>query len=221
MAKEDVNVTVIAKYKNEISNKQRITIYWEADGHRLPPKPDPKINNATLLGVDVNNNGVRDDVERWIYKKYSKYYPCRQVPDKNVTLPDGTIMETAKIVCEKTPVPYHPAVRAAMMDVARQAQIIIQEPKKAKETFPFFRKAYLCAWTIEKLKDKKGRRLSQEDLADKDFEYIQFNTVKRARAYAKFNYYLSGGAYMMPTDEYILKNWCSPKVKELIKGLKR
>ncbi len=35
-------------------------------GHRLPPEPDPKVNNATLLGVDVNHNGVRDDVERWI-----------------------------------------------------------------------------------------------------------------------------------------------------------
>ena len=40
------------------------------NGHTLPPEPDPKINNATLLGVDSNDNGVRDDVEIWIYKKY-------------------------------------------------------------------------------------------------------------------------------------------------------
>ena len=40
------------------------------NGHILPPEPDPKINNATLLGTDVNENGVRDDVERWIYKTY-------------------------------------------------------------------------------------------------------------------------------------------------------
>ena len=39
-------------------------------GHTLPPEPDPKINNSTLLGIDSNNNGVRDDVERWIYHKY-------------------------------------------------------------------------------------------------------------------------------------------------------
>ena len=38
--------------------------------YTLPPKPDPKINNATLLGVDVNHNGVRDDVERWIVKTF-------------------------------------------------------------------------------------------------------------------------------------------------------
>jgi hypothetical protein len=46
------------------------------DGHVLPPEPDPKVNNATLLGIDSNNNGVRDDVERWIYSRYDTYYPC-------------------------------------------------------------------------------------------------------------------------------------------------
>jgi len=39
-------------------------------GHTLPPEPDPNINSATLLGVDVNHNDVRDDVERWIYMTY-------------------------------------------------------------------------------------------------------------------------------------------------------
>lgn len=42
------------------------------NGHILPPEPDPKINNATLLGVDSNNNGVRDDVERKILTMYPK-----------------------------------------------------------------------------------------------------------------------------------------------------
>jgi len=40
------------------------------NGHTLPPEPDPDVNNATLLGVDANENGVRDDVERWIFKTY-------------------------------------------------------------------------------------------------------------------------------------------------------
>ncbi|GEM_PF-665755 len=69
-ALEDGNVTVWAKMGNILSNRVKLNIYWEVDGHRLPPEPDPKINNATLLGVDVNHNGVRDDVERWIYKTY-------------------------------------------------------------------------------------------------------------------------------------------------------
>ena len=40
------------------------------NGHTLPPEPDPAINNSTLLGIDSNDNGVRDDVERWIFKTY-------------------------------------------------------------------------------------------------------------------------------------------------------
>ncbi len=34
--------------------------YW------LPPEPDQEFNNSTLAGVDVNNNKVRDDIERKI-----------------------------------------------------------------------------------------------------------------------------------------------------------
>jgi len=51
-------------------------IYSETiNGHILPPEPDPIINNSTLLGIDSNNNGVRDDVERWIYKTYKDKHP--------------------------------------------------------------------------------------------------------------------------------------------------
>jgi len=51
-------------------------IYSETiNGYTLPPEPDPKINNSTLLGIDSNNNGLRDDVERWIYKTYKDKHP--------------------------------------------------------------------------------------------------------------------------------------------------
>jgi hypothetical protein len=39
------------------------------NGISVPPEPDPVVNNATLAGVDSNNNGVRDDVERKIAEK--------------------------------------------------------------------------------------------------------------------------------------------------------
>ena len=42
------------------------------NGHTLPPEPDPAINNATLLGIDSNNNGVRDDVEIKIMHKFKR-----------------------------------------------------------------------------------------------------------------------------------------------------
>ena len=44
-------------------------------GHQLPPEPDLVVNDSTLLGIDVNNNGVRDDVEIWILNKYKDKHP--------------------------------------------------------------------------------------------------------------------------------------------------
>ena len=42
------------------------------DGYTLPPMPDKVLNDSTLLGIDSNDNGVRDDVEIWIYTTYAK-----------------------------------------------------------------------------------------------------------------------------------------------------
>ena len=33
------------------------------------------LNDSTLLGIDSNNNGVRDDVEIWIYETYKDKHP--------------------------------------------------------------------------------------------------------------------------------------------------
>ena len=69
-ALQDKATTVKAKLKGKTSNAIDLNITWVVNGHTLPLEPDPQVNNATLLGVDVNDNGVRDDVERWIYKNY-------------------------------------------------------------------------------------------------------------------------------------------------------
>lgn len=74
-ALKDKAVTLKAKLANQTSNVINLNITWVVDGHVLPPEPDPKVNNATLLGVDVNDNGVRDDVERWIYERYKDAHP--------------------------------------------------------------------------------------------------------------------------------------------------
>jgi hypothetical protein len=74
-ALKDGNLTLHAKADSIISNPTTLHVYWEVNGHRLPPEPDPKKNNATVLGIDSNNNGVRDDVERYLYAKYGKMHP--------------------------------------------------------------------------------------------------------------------------------------------------
>ena len=69
-ALKDGSVTVQAKVGTTLSNTINLNIIWVVNGHTLPPEPNEVLNNATLLGIDSNNNGVRDDVERWIYETY-------------------------------------------------------------------------------------------------------------------------------------------------------
>ena len=57
------------------ANKLTITAYKDINSYKLPPEPDETLNNSTLLGIDSNNNGVRDDVERWIYETYKDKHP--------------------------------------------------------------------------------------------------------------------------------------------------
>jgi len=58
---------------NEI--KYRFNVPEVINGHQLPPEPDPVLNDSTLLGIDANGNGVRDDVEIWILNKYKDKHP--------------------------------------------------------------------------------------------------------------------------------------------------
>ncbi len=181
----DVNVTAC---KNEVIN-----------GHCLPPEPDPKINNSTLLGIDSNNNGVRDDVERWIYKTYNTYIPCKE-EIVSETLPNGMVIDgVVKRTCEDKAVPYHQIVREIAMQGARAAQIIIQEPEKARETVKYMHAALACNsyfQTWAKYNDEP--LLINHYIMNKEFDAIQFNTAHRAKAYAKYNFSLSGGVYESP-----------------------
>lgn len=40
------------------------------NGVKVPPVPDPIENNKTLGGIDTDNNGVRDDIDRLIAEKF-------------------------------------------------------------------------------------------------------------------------------------------------------
>lgn len=79
-ALKEGKTTLEAAY-NGLSQEQNVTVYKEVNGHILPLEPDKTVNNSTLLGVDANYNGVRDDVERWIYlemKIYNGYEKIEQ-----------------------------------------------------------------------------------------------------------------------------------------------
>lgn len=50
-------------------NSKKITLS-DVIGQNLPPRPDQKINDSTVAGIDANNNFIRDDVELAIFEKY-------------------------------------------------------------------------------------------------------------------------------------------------------
>src|ERR1700761_2907630 len=50
-------------------NAQKITMA-DVMGTDLPPVPYEPENDATVAGIDANNNGIRDDVELAIFKEY-------------------------------------------------------------------------------------------------------------------------------------------------------
>src|SRR3990167_5687995 len=50
-------------------HSQKLTIE-NVNGEHLPPPPDPVQVDATVEGVDANQNGIRDDVELAIFEKY-------------------------------------------------------------------------------------------------------------------------------------------------------
>ena len=56
--------------KVDVARIHATKLVWSDVNGTLPPEPDPAENNATLVGVDSNKNGIRDDVERAIYLKY-------------------------------------------------------------------------------------------------------------------------------------------------------
>ena len=185
------------------------------DGHVLPPDPG-EAGKKTLLGIDSNNNGVRDDVERWIYITYNTHIPCTK-KEIEVVLDNGDTVKAYEEVCEDKAVPYHQIVREIAMQGARAAQIIIQEPEKARETTHLMDAAQDCNIYFEIKAIEHNESISlDETVIDNEFDAVQFNTVERARAYAKYNFALSGGVYSANQTDKEERDSCDFDVDALL-----
>ncbi len=64
MFEKDKTAQVVARI-----HSQKINLA-DVQGTALPPPPNEQENNATVAGLDKNNNGIRDDVELAIFAKY-------------------------------------------------------------------------------------------------------------------------------------------------------
>ncbi len=141
------------------------------NGFKLPPEPDEDKNNETLLGIDFNHNGIRDDVERWIIIHYAN---------------DPKYPKT------KT---------AIALQYAKASQYIIShDPEHAYEnkTFEIFDRAMDCEgyWSNAVTKDMNSSAYIsfglENEIFDNTFKAKMFNTKERTKAYWQFNGSLSG-----------------------------
>ena len=169
-AKKDGNVTVQAKVGTTLSNTIALTIKWVVDGHVLPPEPDPAVNNATLLGVDVNGNEVRDDVERWLYEEYKDKHPIHI----DIAMQAGRA--------------YSQLLKSPLENVI-QAKTIYK-----KCVAPIACKAYYQIYA----KYFNEPLLVTEDINIGYFQKFYFNTPRRKELYNKYSRLLSGGMYSTP-----------------------
>ena len=160
------------------------------NGYELPPEPDPKINNSTLLGIDSNNNGVRDDVERWIYKTYS--HPIEQ----------GIFMQSAR------------AYNLVIVDPSKAKKTMKYITNVAHC------KSYWSMGQEEMKIRKLNFTLGEYRSIEKEIRHIQFNTIDRHMAYKRFNAELSGGVYGddLEPDEWI--QGCEFDENGILKALK-
>jgi hypothetical protein len=72
-----VVLTIVACSNNNSKSYKSTGPYYGGeradDGYVLPAMPDSKTNDKTLLGIDSNSNGIRDDVEIYIYNRFQGY----------------------------------------------------------------------------------------------------------------------------------------------------
>jgi len=164
-ALKDGNVTVQATVGGVVSNSVKLHITWVVNGHVLPPEPDKALNDSTLLGVDSNNNGVRDDVERWIYKTYD--HPIER----------GIFMQSArayqKVIVD--PKKAHETMKYIVNATHCESYWSMGELRMKKRHLHY---------TIGEYRD-----------IEQEIRSTQFNTLGRIVAYHRFNKKLSGGVF--------------------------
>jgi len=165
-----------------------VSILFSADevtiinSHTLPPEPDPKLNNATLLGIDSNNNGVRDDVERWIYMTYKDKHPIHI----DIAMQAGRVSD--KI----------------LNNIFTDTKHIesIHRDEMAVVVCEGYYKVYAKYFNQPLLIDQS------EEIGAGYFEKLYFNTTERWEAYRKYANFLGGKTYITPGIDQNMSSYC-------------
>ncbi|MDR1007179.1 MAG: hypothetical protein LBL65_01280, partial [Campylobacteraceae bacterium] len=71
-----LTLTSCSSNSNNKTNSSSTDLYHggeTVDGYTLPPMPNPTENNKDIFGIDTNDNGIRDDIEIYIYNRFQGY----------------------------------------------------------------------------------------------------------------------------------------------------
>jgi hypothetical protein len=181
--------------------------------YKLPPEPNARVNDSTLLGIDTNDNDVRDDVERWIYQTYDTYTPCIE-QDISVESSSGEFYTTVIKECNGAPVPYHPIVRELAMQYAKTYQIILQDPKNYRKNIELEDAAYYCNRYFTSGVDEVKKSVFIDPTIVSKLKAVQFNTQNRINAYETYTAQLKGTVYELEQEYY--KKYCNFDVDTLL-----
>ena len=147
--------------------KYRFYVAEVLNGYMLPPEPYAILNNSTLLGIDFNDNGIRDDLERWIIRKYA----TSDYPKTKTEIALQWARTTQQVI---------------------QSPETAYEDKK----YLLIMKANLCQmYSFSEKLQKSGNYRIDNRIFNDEFVDRAFNTKDRIESYARFNGNLAGHVY--------------------------
>ena len=130
-----------------------------------------KEDMVTLLGTDANNNGVRDDVEAYINKRFQGFYNAEK--DWAIAM---QYAKATQILIQEPEKAYESKTYIMMEDAHDcQAYVFDQEGGNSWESWLEYSQAH--------------------KVYDAEFKDIIFNTRERLEAYMQYNDSLSGHVY--------------------------
>jgi len=145
-------------------NNAKITMD-DVTGTNLPPEPNKTLNDSTIAGFDVNNNGIRDDVELAIFAKYPNSAKIRA---GMLQYAQALQLELTEVISEETMIAYlhkDDAAYSCLMDGVE----IYTKLSEWKDLYPAFK---------EKYEDIKNLVLNTETRKEKYFNiYKKYMTT--------------------------------------------
>ena len=168
------------------STSEEVTTDEVINGYILPPEPDPEINNETLLGIDSNENGVRDDVERYVIIRFSK----EEFPKTRTALAMQYAWAMQKVIESPT------QESAKYIDDASDCERHWHRQKQEIQSQQFSELLKIDRREAAKLDSEMTKwQLKYKVFNDKAINGKQLNTKERIKQDFAFNGAMSGGFY--------------------------